>query len=124
MANGNEFDALKEWGADVDLAMSRMMNNPDFYRRMLSIFIKDTSAEKLFQAVEDKNYKDGFFLAHTLKGTTGNLALTPLFDLFHTITEKLRNEDNYQDVTEEIRQAKEKYTSLLGILEGIGIKRE
>ena len=83
-------DNLRAWGADVDDGMKRCMNNEAFYLRMVSKSLQGTSFEDLKQAVTDGDLTRGFEIAHSLKGVTGNLALTPVDKPIREITELLR----------------------------------
>ena len=50
------------------------------YMKFLGMLFQDPSMEKLGQALKDKDYGEAFTAAHTLKGVTANMGLTPLFD--------------------------------------------
>ena len=70
---------LKKLGANTDEALVRFMNNSDLYVKMLGKFpaaVKDADVSAHFDA---KDYEAAVSTAHTLKGVTGNLSLTPLF---------------------------------------------
>ena len=81
---------LREFGADVDEALKRCMNNEAFYLRLVAKAMQDTAFDSLKQAVEAGDPVRGFETAHALKGVTGNLALTPLDRPVREITELLR----------------------------------
>ena len=80
---------LREWGADPDTAIEHMMNDEKFYRKMLKKFAEeDELCELGIIAREDP--KEGFRIAHNLKGTAGTLGLTPLYDAVCDVVEDLR----------------------------------
>ena len=57
------------------------------------------------QALKDKDYGEAFTAAHTLKGVTANMGLTPLFDRVCAIVEPLRlgeAREDYPDMYREI----------------------
>ena len=65
---------------DMDGALQRMRGNKKLYARMLELFLQGTEV----QAFEE-HYAAGDMEAagrdvHAIKGVTGNLSLTPLFD--------------------------------------------
>ncbi len=82
--------ALKVAGVDVDGAMERFVQDRELYESCLKIFADDPDFENLGQAIEVKDYQRAFNAAHTLKGVSGNLGLTPLFDAVSQIVESLR----------------------------------
>ena len=84
-------EALKGLGANVEEGLDRVMGDRDLYGMMLGMFLG--SAEELSISPEDFDAGDLDGLikkVHTLKGITGNLALTPLFDGYTEILGLLR----------------------------------
>ncbi len=84
---------LEEGGINVDEAMQRFMNNEKLLERFLKKFASDVSYDDLVKAMEEKDCEKAFTEAHTLKGVTGNLALTQLHDLVNEQTDYLRGKD-------------------------------
>lgn len=68
----------------------------------------NNSYEDIVNLYEQKDYRGLFAAAHSFKGVTGNLALTPLFELASYITEATRNSDDV-NLDKEIADLKEKY---------------
>ncbi|MCR4632970.1 MAG: Hpt domain-containing protein [Erysipelotrichaceae bacterium] len=66
------------------------MNMEDFYLRMVSMVVKEQSFSDLEKAIGDNGLEAAFRAAHALKGVTGNLSLTPLYNKVAEITELLR----------------------------------
>ncbi len=85
-------DALREYGADVDTGLARCMNNEAFYLRMVEIVIGDDKLGALKEALDARDFKRGFELAHAMKGACGNLSLTPVFRPVCEISDGLRAE--------------------------------
>ena len=81
---------LREWGADVDQALVRCLNNEAFYLRLTERTLQDPGFARLKEAVEAGNLVQGFEAAHALKGVLANLALTPLLRPVAEMTELLR----------------------------------
>lgn len=79
-------------GVDYDEVLKRFMGKEDFYLRMLRKFLDDKNYAGLKQTVEDKNWKEAFTYAHTVKGLCGNLGLGGIMDYVSPLTEELRTE--------------------------------
>ena len=91
-------------------ALSIMMN--DFLiERMINKFMNDNAVEEMIAVYKIKDYRHLFALAHTLKGVTGNLALTSLYEIACDITEKTRFSDDV-NLDNEIKQLKDAYTQI------------
>ena len=83
---------LDAYGANVEEGLGRCMGNEEFYLRLVNTVREDESFAKLEEAVRDGRLNDAFEFAHALKGSLGNLAITPLYQPMSEITELLRAE--------------------------------
>lgn len=92
-------EALRSWGADVDEGMRRCMNNEAFYIRLAGMSLEDKNFGRLAQAIAAGDAKAAFEAAHGLKGSTGNLSLTPIYAPICEITERLRGQSVMADVS-------------------------
>ena len=63
----------------------------DRVRKFAVRFLNDDSFNNLIAAMNDKNYKNAFEYAHTLKGVSQTLAFTKLSITAVQITDALRN---------------------------------
>ncbi len=106
---------LREFGADVDEALKRCMNNEAFYLRLVEKAALDPSFDRLKEAVDAGDLEKGFELAHALKGTMGNLSLTPIFRPVVEITEHLRGREqmDYTPCLNEILGRRDDLVALL-----------
>lgn len=83
--------------------------------RMLTKFITNNAYDQIIASYENKDYRTLFTLTHTYKGVTGNLALTPLFEISSILTEATKNSDDVnldkeiQDLKDAYKLVKEKY---------------
>ena len=84
-------EKLRGWGADVDEAMDRCLNNEAFYLRLVDKALQDPNFDRLKDAVASGDLDKGFEAAHALKGVMANLALTPILVPVREITELLRS---------------------------------
>ncbi len=95
----NFLNALKNIGVDVDSTMERFMHNETLYKKFLLKFPNDNNINLMLTQIENKDYETAASTAHTLKGVTGNLGITPLYEKFTSIVNDLRNNvyDNLED---------------------------
>ena len=83
---------LKAYGANVEEALGRCFNNEAFYLRLVGMGLADRNFDRLRDAVAAGDARAAFEAAHALKGSIGNLALTPLFNPISALTELLRGQ--------------------------------
>ncbi|MEG2378555.1 MAG: Hpt domain-containing protein [Clostridia bacterium] len=89
----NMLAKLKDYGADIDGTMARFLDDVDLYKSCFAKYLQDEAFDKLGRALSEKDYKSAFEYAHTLKGITGNMGLTPLYSDICNIVEALRETD-------------------------------
>ena len=104
---------LREYGANVDEALERCLNNEEFYLRLVKKALDSPDFELLNEAISAKNLDSAFELAHKLKGALSNLSLTPLCTPVAEITELLRSRSDidYSSYLERITAAREEIIS-------------
>ena len=83
-------DVLEDWGCDIEEGLERLGGDEDFYETLLSGFVQENGMSELVQAMETGDYRRAFEAAHGLKGDTGNLSLTPLYEAVCSLVEDLR----------------------------------
>ena len=93
-------DSLKEYGANTAEGLNRCFNNEAFYLRLVGMGLADNNFDKLTKAVEAGDAKEAFEACHALKGSMGNLSLTPIYEPVSTLTEQLRGASELGDVSE------------------------
>lgn len=96
-------DKFKAYGADVDGVMDRFMEDEDLLMMCLEQFVQDDEVAQLEEKMEQKDYEEAFEVAHALKGVSGNLGLTPLFQAVCVLVESLRHK-KLDNVEEELAQ--------------------
>lgn len=92
---------LEESGADVQGTLRRFMGNEKMYLKFLKMFPADANYQNLGANLEAGNYEEAFKCAHTLKGVSANLGLTPVQTAVSGLVEELRSKKN-----EEVDAAK------------------
>ena len=84
-------EKLSDWGANVDEALERCLNNEAFYLRLVDKALSDPNFDRLKDAAGSGDLDRAFEAAHALKGVMANLALTPILVRVQEITELLRH---------------------------------
>lgn len=109
---------FERYGADYQSTMTRFIDNEKSYLRFLDMFLEDENLKKLGESLESNNLDDAFDAAHTLKGTTANMGLTPMFNAVCEIVEPLRQRkqqdysEKYKLVCDEFSRVRELRTQL------------
>ena len=75
---------------DVDGALARMRGNKKLYVKMLGMFLAGKEFENFEAAIAENDLGKAGDLAHTIKGVTGNLSLTALFEQSAALMQQLR----------------------------------
>ena len=106
-------EKLRAWGADVDEAMARCLNNEAFYLRLVDKGLQDPSFDRLKEAIAAGDLDKAFEAAHALKGVLANLALMPILDPVREITELLRarTQTDYAPLLTDIDEQKARLLS-------------
>lgn len=84
-------EELKELGVNIDEGSNRIMGNSSLYERMLGTFAKMIRENRLQPDFDDHNYADVIEQAHAVKGTSGNLSITPVYEAYTKIVDLLRS---------------------------------
>lgn len=93
-------EKLNAYGADTKDGLTRCMGMEEFYLKLVESMLNDPNFDKLEAAVEAEDMKSAFEAAHALKGTLGNLSLTPLLDPVVQLTERFRGAEAPVDVSD------------------------
>lgn len=107
---------LNAYGANTAEGLARCMNNEAFYIRMVGMVLEDKNFEALRAGMAVNDAHAVFEAAHALKGSTGNTALTPIYEPVCALTELLRGKDEMADgsdaLVERIMAERERARSL------------
>ena len=87
-------DELEAYGVDLAVTLDRFIDDEELYVSCLETFQAETGFGDLRNALDAGDYAAAFDAAHTLKGVTGNLGLTPLFEVVCGMVETLRSGEN------------------------------
>ena len=107
-------ETLRAYGANVDEALVRCMNNADFYLMLVGKAAEDRRLALLAEQISEKNLDAAFETAHALKGMYANLSLTPLTTPVSEMTELLRSRTD-TDYSALMREAASQYEKLCSL---------
>ena len=109
-------------GGDYQDAMSRLMKEERVTKYLLK-FPSDPSMQVLRDAVKEKNRKDSFSAAHTLKGLAANLGFTALQKAASDLTEQLRSQQEDPDMSlfAAVESAYDNVISAIGVFQASNI---
>ena len=114
MDNQESSEILKKY-IDIDTALSRVRGNKAIYKKMLGMFLQSKSFAELEEAVSQKEYTKASEIAHGIKGMTGNLGMTMLFEESTKLMVEMRagapdetNLKNYREALIKTRECTEK----------------
>ena len=109
-------DALRAFGANTAEGLGRCLNDEPFYLELVAMALADGNFDALKAAMDAGDARAAFMAAHALKGSVGNVALTPLYEPICALTELLRGKDSPVEggdqLLEQILTAREKALSL------------
>lgn len=83
-------EQLAEKGADIKDGLNRLMNNEAIYEKMLKKLPDAIEKQEVLQFIDSGDIDTATKNAHTIKGVTGNLSVTPLYKAYTKIVDLLR----------------------------------
>ncbi len=86
----NLLDELRALGVDVDDGLKRIMGNEKLYIKLLGSFVKMIKAQEVDPEFDAANCTEVIEKVHAVKGTAGNLSLTPIFTAYSEMLGLLR----------------------------------
>lgn len=84
-------EELKELGVNVDEGINRLMGNASLYEKMLGTFVNMLEKSTVDPDFDSENYDDVIETTHAIKGASGNLSITPVYEAYTKIVDLLRN---------------------------------
>ncbi len=111
----DKMEMLRENGFDVDSALRRVLGKEDFYIKMLKKFPEDCSFRRLKEGLAEKDTVKAFEGAHTLKGISGNVGITPVYAADMPVVELLR-EGSVKGIEPYIQTLEAAYARAISII--------
>lgn len=90
------FEELKELGVDVDGGLARINGNEKLYTRLLNTYVKTIKGQSVPADFASGDLEEVKEKAHAIKGTSGNLSITPVYEAYTEIMNLLRSDDPEQ----------------------------
>lgn len=104
------YDAM---GADYTDVARRLMTEARIQRFLLKV-LDDNNYQVLCRAMEDRDMREAFRAAHTLKGICQNLSLSRLATSASLLADLLRDRQEYgEDIEPVLNQVKEDYEQMI-----------
>lgn len=104
------FEELKEMGVDIDGGLKRINGNEKLYTKLLGSFVKAVNTYSVKAEFDESECNEMIEKTHAIKGTSGNLSLTPIYEAYTKIVDLLRagNIEDAKAKIEEILPIQEK----------------
>ena len=83
-------EELKGLGVDIEDGLKRLNKNEALYKRLLGTFVKTIKAKTIAPDFDASDCTEAIEIAHAIKGTAGNLSITPIYHAYSDITDLLR----------------------------------
>ncbi len=84
---------LQELGINTEEALKRFSGNSSLFIRMIKKFPASAEGLEVLSYMKEGDYATAVSNAHTLKGVTGNLSITPLYAAYTEIVNLLRSNE-------------------------------
>ena len=106
---------LEGWGARVDEAMERFLEDEPLYLKSLQRFAREGILDRLEERLAAGQIQEAFEVVHSMKGTASILSLEPLLGKIPPVSEPLR--EGSLPAREDFLALKETYRHYQKLLE-------
>lgn len=84
------FEELTGLGVNIEEGLKRLNGNENLYKRLLGSFIKTIQTHSVRPDFDQTDYNEVIEKAHAIKGASGNLSITPVYESYTEIVNLLR----------------------------------
>lgn len=104
------FDELRELGVDIDGGLKRINGNEKLYTKLLGSFVKGVKSYAVQADFDESECSEMIEKTHAIKGTSGNLSITPVYEAYTKIVDLLRagNIEDARNILKDILPLQEK----------------
>ena len=110
------FTSLAELGVDTEGTISRFVGNEDLYAKFLAGYITEKRMPDIYSALAEKNTDELIMRTHKLKGVSGNLGMTEIYELTEDAITRLRN-GSYDGVEDILKRTEVIYDKICAAIE-------
>jgi len=114
----NVKECYQSMGADYEDVMRRLVSE-ERVKKFLGKLLEDQSFSHLTEAMENGDLEKGFQVAHSLKGISLNLGLTPLAESSSKLTEALRKLEMNKDIGPLFEETRNTYEDMAAAVEAL-----
>ncbi len=93
-------EELDHYGIDFQKGLERCMNDEEFYKEYLRLFLEDNCYFCAKEAFEKQDYEMMFRSLHELKGVCANVEMYELYDAVSALVEVLRRQVQMERIPE------------------------
>ena len=112
----NVITALGDYGCDTQSALERFLGKDELYLKFIRKFLDDSSFDRLKESLGEEDYEGALKNVHTLKGVSGNLGFTALYDVASDMVTKFRAHQD-RDAVADYGKLEQIYTEIYSIIE-------
>ncbi|MCR5521478.1 MAG: Hpt domain-containing protein [Lachnospiraceae bacterium] len=109
-------NALDDYGCDTQTALERFLGKEELYMKFIRKFLDDKSFDNLKGFIGASDYENALKSVHTLKGVSGNLGFTALYDVASDMVTKFRAQQD-RDAVAEYGKLEQIYTEIYSIIQ-------
>lgn len=101
---------LERLGVNTREGLERFSGNESLYARMIGKLPASVNGLEVMESIEAEDIEAAERKAHTIKGVTGNLSITPLYNAYTQIVNELRtgNTAEAKEILENILPVQQK----------------
>lgn len=98
------FEELRALGVDVDGGLKRINGNEKLYTKLLGSFVKGVKTYNVQADFDAVDCNEMIEKTHAIKGTSGNLSITPVYEAYTKVVDLLRagNPEDARVILKEI----------------------
>ena len=104
-------------GLDIEKALSHISGRVELYVKLLRLFDAHHRMDvaRLSEANEQKDYKEVGIIAHTLKGVSGNIGASDVYQACQSIEQKIKA--SQYDILDDLQSLREYFSHTLASIE-------
>lgn len=106
---------FKEAGNDADGTLARFSGNEDLFLKFLTKFPEDETFKQIAPAFDNNDFEQALATTHTLKGVSGNLGMTKLYEATSNTVALIRAKE-YDKAKESYAEIKSAYEEICDLL--------